>query len=324
MNRYIAFISLVWIVYALGIGPSTVQAQPYPSHPVHMVVPMDAGSMADTAARGVTDEFGKILKTPVVVLNKPGAAATLGTDFVVKSKKDGYTIVYAPTSAIVYARATNPEIVPYDPAKDLEPLGLHCYIPLAVAVQESSPWKTFKELIDHAKQNPGSIRFGIQGLGSIDHFNLEIIKSLTGTQFNIIPFKGPAATATAMLGGHVDATVLAEGLVGPHARAGKLRILLFSLKMRKYPNVPTITELGYNQGLHSGWFAWFAPVGIPDDVKRVLVPAIEKMVKTPEVVEKIEKLGLIVDYKPPEELRKIVTGEYEVARGIALKLGLGK
>lgn len=324
MRYFIFVISLFSIVYAWSIGATTLQAQPYPSHPIQIVVPMDPGSMADTAARIFADEFGKVLKTPVVVLNKPGASATLGTDFVVKSKKDGYTIVYAPTSAIVYARATNPEIVPYDPAKDLEPLGLHCYIPLTVAVQENSPWKTFNELIDHAKRNPGSIRFAIHGQGSIDHFNLEIIKSLTGTQFTIIPFKGPAATATALLGGHVDATVLAEGLVGPHAKAGKLLLLLLSIKMREYPNVPTITELGYNQGLHSGWFAWFAPAGIPEEVKKVLIPAIEKTIKIPEVVEKIEKLRLIVDYKPPEELKKIMMSDYETARALAIKLGLSK
>jgi tripartite-type tricarboxylate transporter receptor subunit TctC len=324
MNRHIAFISLVWIVYALGIFPSPVQAQPYPSHPIQIVIPNDPGAAADSAGRVSADELGRLLKTSAVVLNKPGASSTLGTEFVVKSKKDGYTIVYAPTSAIIYARATNPEIVPYDPGRDLEPLGLHCLIPLTVAVQESSPWKTFNEFIDHAKKNPGSVRFGIHGQGSIDHFNLEIIKTLTGTQFTIIPFKGTPQTVTALLGGHVEATLTAQTLVRPHAKAGKLRNLLMTVKNPEFPNVPTITELGYGQKLPSGWFAWFAPAGISDDVKRVLVPAIEKMIKTPEVVQKIEKLGLIVGYEPPEELRKIVTSEYEVARGLALKLGLGK
>jgi tripartite-type tricarboxylate transporter receptor subunit TctC len=324
MNRHIAFISLVWISYALGIGPSMIQAQPYPSYPIQIVVPNDAGSAADSAGRVSAEELGKLLKTSAVVLNKPGASSTLGTEFVVKSKKDGYTIVYAPTSAIIYARATNPEIVPYDPGRDLEPLGLHCLIPLTVAVQESSPWKNFNEFIDYAKKNPGKIRFGIHGQGSIDHFNLEIIKTLTGTEFTIIPFKGTPQTLTALLGGHVEATIVAQTLVRPHAKAGKLRNLLMTVKIPEFPNVPTITELGYNQKLPSGWFAWFAPAGIPDDVKKILVPAIERMIKTPEVAQRIENLGLIVDYKPPAELRKMMTGEYEVARGLALKLGLGK
>ncbi len=324
MNRSIFLIVFFLIICSPGIGPSAIQAQPYPSHPIQIVVPNEAGSAADSAARVAADELAKLLKTSTVVLNKPGASSTLGTDYVVKSKKDGYTIVYAPTSAIIYARATNPEIVPYDPGRDLEPLGLHCLIPLTVAVQESSPWKNFNEFIDYAKKNPGKVRFGIHGQGSIDHFNLEIIKTITGTEFTIVPFKGTPQTVTAVLGGHVEATLTAQTLDSPHAKAGKLRNLLMTVKIPDFPNVPTITELGYSQKLPSGWFAWFAPAGIPDDVKKVLVPAIEKMVKTPEVKEKIEKLGLIVDYQPPEELRKMMTGEYEVARGLALKLGLGK
>jgi tripartite-type tricarboxylate transporter receptor subunit TctC len=101
-------------------------------------------------------------------------------------------------------------------------------------------------------------------------------------------------------------------------------MLLITNKMREYPNVPMITELGYNRNLVSAWFAFFAPSGIPEEVKKVLVPAIEKTIKNPELEARIEKLGLTVDYKPPEELKKIMTSDYETARAIAIKLGLTK
>ena len=324
MKYSIFMISLFLIVYGLSIGATILQAQPYPSHPIQIVVPNDPGSVGDMAARAFADEFTKVLKSPVIVLNKPGASSTLGTDFVVKSKKDGYTMVYANTSAVVYARATNPEIVPYDPAKDLEPLGLHCFFPLTVTVQEDSPWKTFNELIDYAKKNPGTVRFGLHGQGTIDHFDLELIKSLTGAEFTIVPFKGAAATTTALLGGHIDAVVVANGLVGPHVKAGKLRILLLTNKMREYPNVPMINELGYNRNLVSAWFAFLAPAGIPEEAKKVLIPAIEKTIRIPELEPKIEKLGVVVEYKPPEELKKIMMSDYETARALAIKLGLTK
>jgi tripartite-type tricarboxylate transporter receptor subunit TctC len=243
---------------------------------------------------------------------------------VVKSKKDGYTLLYANTSAVVYAKASNPEIVPYDPAKDLEPLGLHCFFPLTVAVQEGSPWKTFGELVDYARKNPGNVRVSTPGQGSIDHFNLEIIKSLTGTQFTMVPFKGGAAAITALLGGHVDVACIANSHSGPHVKAGKLSILLLTNKMREFPSVPTITELGYKQDLLSAWFALFAPAGISEEVKKVLVPAIEKAIKNPELEAKIEKLGFIVDYKSPAELKKIQVSDYETARSLAVKLGLSK
>ena len=324
MRRFILIISLFLFVYILNVGASILQAQPYPSHPIQIIIPMDPGSAGDMVVRPFADELGKILKTPVIVVNKPGAAATLGTDVVVKSKKDGYTILYANTSAVVYAKASNPETVPYDAAKDLEPLGLHCFFPLSVTVQESSPWKTFNDMIDYAKKNPGSVRVSTPGQGSIDHFNLEIIKSLTGTQFTMVPFKGGAAAITALLGGHVDVSNIANSLAGPHVKAGKLRMLLITNKMREYPNVPTITELGYKRDLLSAWFALFAPAGISEEVKRVLISAIEKTIKNPELEAKIEKLGFIVDYKPPEELKKILVSDYETARDLAVKLGLSK
>jgi tripartite-type tricarboxylate transporter receptor subunit TctC len=324
MRYLILAIGLFLVVYGLSIGTTTLHAQPYPSYPIQVVVPNDPGSAGDMAGRSFAEELGKTLKVPAVVLNKPGASSTLGTDFVVKSKKDGYTILYANTSAVVYARASNPETVPYDPAKDLEPLGLHCLLTLTVTVRADAPWKTFNEMIDYAKKNPGSVRFGIHGQGTIDHFNLELIKAWTGAQFNVIPFKGTAATVTALLGGHVDATVIVNSLASPHVNAGKLRMLLLTGKMRDYPNVPMITEVGYSRNLLSAWFAWFGPAGISEEAKKVLIPAIEKTTKIPELIQKIEKLGLIVDYRPPEELKKTMMSDYETARDLALKLGLSK
>lgn len=316
-------LSVIFIL-CLMLVPWYVQAQSYPSHPIQMIIPMDPGSAGDMVVRPFADELGKILKTPVIVQNKPGAAATLGTDQVVKSKKDGYTLLYANTSAIVYAKASNPETVPYDPVKDLDPLGLHCFFPLTLAVQGTSPWKNFSEFIDYAKRNPGNIRVSTPGQGSIDHFNIEIIQSLTGVQFTMIPFKGGAAAMTALLGGHVEAASIANSLSGPHVESGKVRILLLSNKMREYPNVPTIRELGYSRDLLMAWFALFAPAGIPEDVKKVLVPAIEKTIKNPELAAKIEKLGFVVDYRPPAELKKLVVSDYETASALAKKLGLNK
>jgi tripartite-type tricarboxylate transporter receptor subunit TctC len=324
MRRSLLIIGLFSIVYILSIGAPTLQAQPFPSHPIQIIIPMDPGSAGDMVLRPFSEELGKILKTSIIVVNKPGAAATLGTDIVVKSKKDGYTILYANTSAVVYAKASNPETVPYDPVKDLEPLGLHCFFPLTVTVQENSLLKTFADLVDFAKKNPGSVRVSTPGQGSIDHFNLEIIQSLTNTQLTMVPFKGGAAALTALLGGHVDVSCIANSLSGPHVKAGKLRILLLTNKMREYPNVPTITELGYKQDLLSAWFALYGPAGISEEVKKVLIPAIEKTIKNPELEAKIEKLGFIVDYKSPTELKKLMMSDYEIARSLAVKLGLSK
>jgi len=214
--------------------------------------------------------------------------------------------------------------VPYYPVKDLEPLGLHCFFPTCIVVQESSAIKSFPAFIDFAKKNPGRIRVSTPGQGSIDHFNLELVSSITGTQFTMIPFKGGAAAITALLGGHVDASFIANSLAGPHVKAGKLRMLLLTKKMSEYPDVPTISDFGYKQNLLMAWFAIYAPAGIPEDVKKVLVPAIEKSIKNPELITKIEKMGFVVDYKPPQELRQLQINDYEIARSLAVKLGLSK
>lgn len=324
--KFLSIMATVWLALcALDTGiPQNVEAQPYPSRPIDLIVTHDPGSAADTAGRLFAEEFGKILKTPVVVINKPGAGSTLGADVVVKSKKDGYTLLYATVSAVVYAKASNPEVVPFDPAKDLEPLGFHCFFPVLVAVQQNSPWKTFNELIDYARKNPGGFRVSVPGQGNIDHYNVEIIQSLTGTQFTIVPFKGAAAATTALLGGHVDAAAIALPLAYPHVKAGKLKTLVISNKMREFQDVPTITELGYKQDLLYPWFALYAPAGIPDDVKKVLVPTIEKVVKNPEIVAKLEKLGFMVEYRSPAELRKLQESDYARARSFAIKLGLSK
>ena len=110
----------------------------------------------------------------------------------------------------------------------------------------------------------------------------------------------------------------------PHIDSGKLRVLLLSKKMQEFPNIPTIAELGYKQNLLSPWFALYGPAGIPEEVKKVLVPAIEKAIKNPELKSKIEKLGYIVDYGTPDELKRIMIADYEAARTIAVRIGMSK
>ena len=324
MKRVLFVIGFILMAYGVILGIPPVQAQPYPSRPVQLIIPLVPGSALDINGRLFAEEFGKVLGTQVVPMNKPGASLTLGTDAVVKSKKDGYTLAYTNTSAIVYARVLSPEIVPYDPVMDLEPLGLHCFFPLTGAVQEGAPWKTFPELIAYAKKNPGKLRVATHGQGSIDHFNLEIIQSLTGAQFTHVPFKGGQQVITALLGGHVEVIFDALSQVLPHVEGGKMRILLITHKTTDFPNLPTLPELGYKQDLLSAWFALFGPAGTPEEVKKVLVPAIEKVVMNQELKTKIEKMGFIVNYRPPAELKKLMVEDYQRALEIAIKVGLRK
>ncbi len=142
------------------------------------------------------------------------------------------------------------------------------------------------------RKTPKKLRVSTIGVGAIDHFNLEVMQAMTGAEFTMIPFKGGESVITALLGGHVEVTFDAFGKVKPHIDSGQMRVLLVSKKMAGYPEVPTAADLGYKQGLLSTWFAFYGPSGLPEDVKKTLVAAIEKAVKNRETEGKSRKNGL--------------------------------
>src|SRR5271157_3990775 len=216
MKRFIVIAAVVTWALALSLTATAVHAQPYPNRTIQMIIPIPAGGAGDVNGRILVDELGKLLGQQIIVTNKPGASDTLGTDALAKSKKDGYTLGYSSAGAMVYSRVTNPESVPYDPVKDFDPLSLHTFYPLSVAVQANSPWKTFKELIDYAKKNPGQLRVSTAGMGTAANFDVEIVQSVTGAQFTHVPFKGGEAVVTALLGGHVEVSFDIVGKFMPH------------------------------------------------------------------------------------------------------------
>ncbi len=324
MKRPVFVLALLLSVLGLSMSLSTAVAQPYPNRNIQLIIPNVPGSVMDINSRALADELGKILGGKIIPLNKPGAATVVGTEALARSKNDGYTIGYTSNAAFVYARILNPETFHFDPDKDLEPLALHLIVPLAVAVQASAPWNTFNELLDYAKKNPGKVRVDSIGIGSTAHFNLEVIRSLTGAEFTHVPFKGGESVITALLGGHLEATFDAINKIVPHVQAGKLKILLLTNKMAEFPNVPTFTDLGFKQDLSYTWFGFHMPAGIPEDVKKILVPAMEKAINAPELKARIEKMQFIVSYKSPAEMRKMINEEYERSVQVADKAGLRK
>jgi len=309
------------LIFLITFGMN-VQAQPYPSYPIQLVIPGAPGDGTDIAARLFAEELAKILKVSVVPLNKPGASATLGTDMVVKSKKDGYTILYANTSAVVYAKASEPDAVPYDPVKDLEPLGFHTFFPTVICLRTEAPWKDFSEFIDYARKNPGKITCGMMGVTTIDAVQWEMAKAIVGVDMTMIPFKGVGAKGSALLGGHVDSVSFPLAVFEPQYRSGKVRGILIDQKVPDFPNIPTLQQLGYKRGIPSPWTALFTPIGIPEEAKKVLIPAIEKAIKNPELMSRMQKMWYIPGYKPPAELKNLLIDDYENARDTFKKMGL--
>jgi tripartite-type tricarboxylate transporter receptor subunit TctC len=313
------------ILFIAGIGillPSASFAAGYPDHNIQLIIPNVAGAQMDITGRMLASELEKNLGAKIIPNNKPGAGTVLGTEAAIRAKKDGYTLLYGSNAALVTAPACNPEVVHYDSIKDLEPLGLHYFFPQTITVRSDAPWKTFAEFIDYAKKNPGKIRVSTTGVATGPHLIVETIQSITGAKLTHVPFEGGESIITAVLGGHVEATCDTLAKVKPQVDAGKMRILLLTDKMTGYPDIPTIQELGYKQALYGGWFGMYAPVGIPEEVKSILVPAVEKAVKITK--PKIDALGSICEYRSPAEQRKMVEEQYKRALEIAIRIGMRK
>ncbi|MEI9475141.1 MAG: tripartite tricarboxylate transporter substrate binding protein [Deltaproteobacteria bacterium] len=313
MKRMTSWISACFAVVSLMLIAQPLQAQTYPSQPIQVIVPMAPGDTVDLAGRAISTELAKILKTPVVVNNKPGGGATIGADFVAKGKKDGYTLLFA-NSNIYFAHAMNPADVPYDALKDLDVLCLAVSTPLTITVRGDAPWKTFQELVDYMKKNPGKIRGSSSGVGSVGHFNFDLVQSEAGVAINMIPYKGASPAMTALLGGHVEISTLSYSLIYPQFMAGQLRPLLISNKVKDHPEIPTLKQLGYKNDIFPVRFAFYGPAGLSDSVKKTLAGPMQKAITHPEVVSAIEKIGAVEDYQTGEEFRKLLLQEHALVQ----------
>jgi len=319
---HVFFLATLSMLGLCALSPSLSLGAGYPDHPIQLIIPHPAGAGADISARMLAEELEKLLGTKVVPMNKPGAGTVLGADFAIRAKKDGYTLLYGSASPMIYAPIANPEVVHYDPAKDVEPLGFHYFYPTVVGVKADAPWKTLPEFVDYAKKNPGKIRIASIGVGSSTHFAIEMLQSITGIKLTHVPFEGGETVITAVVGGHVEATLDGYAKLKPHAEAGRMRILVIDPKRLANPEIPTLKELGYKDSLPATWFAMWAQAGVPEQVKAVLVPGIEKAVKATK--PRIDALGSICEYKSPAELRKLREDEYKQMYDIAVKIGLRK
>src|SRR5262245_46368161 len=294
IRTLISVCMLIWVANA--------EAQTYPSGPINLVIPLAAGDATDIAARAVADELSRELKTPVVPVNRPGAGGALGTDIVVKAAKDGYSIVLTNNAALVFRSIMDPKSANYDPFKDLTPLGLAMRSPTIMVAGAEAPYKNFKEMIAYARANPGKVRIGTAGVGSVGEFCIQTINSLTGAGLVPVPYTGAAPAVTAVRGGHVEGVMLALGTMTAHLRSGAVRGIVISDKHPDFPEIPNFRELGYSEPLFGVWAGFFAPAGIPAEVASRLVPALERAIRAPDVSARLKPLGIIADYSAPAQM----------------------
>jgi tripartite-type tricarboxylate transporter receptor subunit TctC len=276
----------------LGVGWGGVQAQNYPTKPVRMVVPFPAGGATDLFARTLSQKLGEKMGVALVVENRPGAGGTLGSDLVAKAPADGYTLLLATSSTHSIGPNLNPRM-PYDAVKDFTPISQVGNAPSIMLVPNSSPAKTVKEWIDYAKKNPGRLNYASSGNGTIVQLTAELFKSQAELFVVHIPYKGTALAIPDLVSGKLDVMFdsLPTGL--PHVRDGRLRALgVTSLKATPLaPGVPPIADVlpGYES---TTWFGVFGPKGLPTEVVTRVNAAANQVLKDPEVVDRLQRLGI--------------------------------
>ncbi len=294
----------------------------FPARPIKMVVAVGPGSAADLLARVLGEFLRQELKAEVIIDYKSGAAGVVGGDFLAKSKPDGYVLGVFQSSILTTAVAISASM-PYDPIKDFTHLANAGMNSLAIVVNENAPWKSLPEFLNHAKNNPGKVSCGVIGIGSHSHFNLELLKSAADVQLNTIPFKaGSAPAITALLGGHIDSASLIWPAVAEQVKAKKLRALASTGSIKGFSEVPTFAQLGFPKVNLEVFFGIYGPAKLPKYVTGRLVPALEKAIKDPVIVEKLEKMGFTVAYEGPEVLAERIRKELVVVRDVATKASI--
>lgn len=322
MNKRLCGFLCALALLAGSVTPA--RAQGYPKGPINLVIPYAPGDATDIAARPMADELSKLLKVPVLVINRPGAGGALGTESVAKAARDGYTLLYTANATLTFRRVIDPVTAPYDVYKDFVLLGMATRIPNVVAVRSELPYKTLAELVDYAKKNPGKVRMGTAGAGTVGDFTIKNLNALTGADITMVPFKGASPAVTDALGGHIEGAALALGVLSSHMKNGTLRGVAISSRFPDFPDVPTLLELGYRQNIFGLWLGFLAPSGVPIEVVNVLVPAIEKVAKDPAIASRLLVRGLVQEYATPEALLAEMREEQRLIEDIARKAGIVK
>jgi len=268
------------------------QAQGYPTKPVRLIVPFPAGGATDLFARTLSQKIGEKLGQSLVVENRPGAGGTLGSDLAAKASPDGYTLLLSTSSTHSIGPNLNPRM-PYDAVRDFTPISHLGNAPSIMLVPNNSPAKTVKEWIDYAKKNPGRLNYASSGNGTIVQLTAELFKSQADLFVVHIPYKGTALAIPDLVSGKLDVMFdsLPTGL--PHVRDGRLRALgVTSLKATPLaPGVPPIADVlpGYES---TTWFGVFGPRGLPSEVVSRVNAAANQVLKDPEVVDRLQRLGI--------------------------------
>ena len=313
------FVQTSLAVAATSALPGLAQAQTFPSRPIRLICPWPAGGTTDAVMRALAESAGKALGGQIIVDNKPGASGMLGPNELVNAKPDGYTLSQLTIGVL---RLPHMQKMQFDPMKDFTYIACLTGYTFGIVVRADSPFKSVKDLVDYARANPDKFSYGSSGTGTTPHLAVEEFSSKAGIKLMHVPFKGNADNVQAVLGGHVMAASDSTGWA-PHVESGTLRLLATygSKRTKRWPNVPTLTELGYETVADSP-FGIGAPKGMDPALTQRLHDAFKKTLEDPAVLATFEKYDQTVIYMNTADYTKFARENYVREKAVIERLGL--
>jgi tripartite-type tricarboxylate transporter receptor subunit TctC len=290
MNRRLLSLAAVAALAALPIH-AFAQAK-WPDKPIRIVVPFPPGGGTDTLSRLVGEKISAATKWTIVIDNKPGGGGTIGLDAIAKAAPDGYTLGMGQTANL----AVNPTLykkMPYDALKDFTPIALVAIQPQVLVVKADAPYKTLADLVNAAKAKPGDVSMGSAGSGTIGHLTGELLAREAKVKFLHVPYKGAGPALTDLLGGNVQFAFLTLPSVASMLKANRLRALAVTSEKRiaALPNVPTVAESGYKGFVTESWYGLVGPAKLPASIVAAVNAEVEKVLKQPDVIAKLDAEG---------------------------------
>lgn len=317
-----------WLVAAsmmlpFGWGAAASAAEEFPTRPITIVVPFPAGGSPAAYARIIGEGMSERLGVPVIVEGRPGAGSSVGTQYVARSKPDGYTLLLATlsfaTSPLLYASAN------WDPAKDFDGVAEIVTAPVVAVVAADFPANTLQEFVDYVKQRPGELNYLMPGRGTSMHLNSELLRLTAGIDIVPVPYQGVPPGLTDLMSGRLAMTMSPTSIVGSHIKNGSLKALAVAApkRIRDFPDVPTFSEAGFADAEVVSWYALVAPAGTPGTVIAKLNQAVNDSLKDPKVAELLVNLGGIVsEPKTPEEVDALLSKEAQRWRDLFPRMNI--